>query len=391
MCHIYYPYFKIEKSTQNKKYNHKLYILLLSLFCDKILIPSRHLLEIENDKFDILLNCKTLFQKNIIYSRIPKNQNCLMDYYNSIKTSITNRPQEIVELRIQKIVNDLYSNKDTCETYEPLEQQEYYFQTMKIFLQEYKKNHKNVKGMGNIDSFWNITDIITKEDFDPFLKDLKKQEHITKSTYARIKKASDLLYFVAGASTERIKVCYDTYFEHKCIRPEIEIAISTFDEIINKKYNPDEIIQFLIRLKVIEQESDLQKLDISDVIYLRNLKCFNKFINEFEKYSTRSDSNDYFEKKRSTVKAIRIIKSAIVSVVLTCASTVIGGLITSSLIWSIIIALISLVLYSLITYMWQKKNKYKIPVIEGILDEIIGFFDPVSLYLAKIKWRLDSE
>ena len=111
-----------------------------------------------------------------------------MDYYNSIKTSITNRPQEIVELRIQKIVNDLYSNKDTCETYEPLEQQEYYFQTMKIFLQEYKKNHKNVKGMGNIDSFWNITDIITKEDFDPFLKDLKKQEHITKSTYARIKK-----------------------------------------------------------------------------------------------------------------------------------------------------------------------------------------------------------
>ena len=50
MCHIYYPYFKIEKSTQNKKYNHKLYILLLSLFCDKILIPSRHLLEIENDK-----------------------------------------------------------------------------------------------------------------------------------------------------------------------------------------------------------------------------------------------------------------------------------------------------------------------------------------------------
>lgn len=314
-----------------------------------------------------------------------------MDYYNSIKTSITNRPQEIVELRIQKIVNDLYSNKDTCETYEPLEQQEYYFQTMKIFLQEYKKNHKNVKGMGNIDSFWNITDIITKEDFDPFLKDLKKQEHITKSTYARIKKASDLFYFVVGASTERIKVCYDTYFEHKCIRPEIEIAISTFDEIINKKYNPDEIIQFLIRLKVIEQESDLQKLDISDVIYLRNQKCFNKFINEFEKYSTRSDSNDYFEKKRSTAKAIRIIKSAIVSVFLTCASTVIGGLITSSLIWSIIIALISLVLSSLITYMWQKKNKYKIPVIEGILDEIIGFFDPVSLYLAKIKWRLDSE
>lgn len=333
--------------------------MLLSLFCDKILIPSRHLLEIENDKFDILLNCKTLFQKNIIYSRIPKNQNCLMDYYNSIKTSITNRPQEIVELRIQKIVNDLYSNKDTCETYEPLEQQEYYFQTMKIFLQEYKKNHKNVKGMGNIDSFWNITDIITKEDFDPFLKDLKKQEHITKSTYARIKKASDLLYFVAGASTERIKVCYDTYFEHKCIRPEIEIAISTFDEIINKKYNPDEIIQFLIRLKVIEQESDLQKLDISDVIYLRNQKCFNKFINEFEKYSTRSDSNDYFEKKRSTVKAIRIIKSAIVSVVLTCASTVIGGLITSSLIWSIIIALISLVLSSLITYMWQKKTNIR--------------------------------
>ena len=135
----------------------------------------------------------------------------------------------------------------------------------------------------------------------------------------------------------------------------------------------------------------LSQKNLLNIIYRKTFTLSNKFINEFEKYSTRSDSNDYFEKKRSTVKAIRIIKSAIVSVVLTCASTVIGGLITSSLIWSIIIALISLVLSSLITYMWQKKNKYKIPVIEGILDEIIGFFDPVSLYLAKIKWRLDSE
>ncbi len=118
-----------------------------------------------------------------------------MDYYNSIKTSITNRPQEIVELRIQKIVNDLYSNKDTCETYEPLEQQEYYFQTMKIFLQEYKKNHKNVKGMGNIDSFWNITDIITKEDFDPFFKRFKETRAYYKEYVCKNKKSIRFIIF----------------------------------------------------------------------------------------------------------------------------------------------------------------------------------------------------
>ena len=33
MCHIYYPYFKIEKSTQNKKYNHKP-ILFTAMPCE---------------------------------------------------------------------------------------------------------------------------------------------------------------------------------------------------------------------------------------------------------------------------------------------------------------------------------------------------------------------
>lgn len=229
MCHIYYPYFKIEGSAPQKKYNHKLYILILSLFCDKILIPARHLLEMENGKFDILLDCAKLFQKDIIYSRIPNNQNSLLDYYNSIKMDITNRPQKIVEIRIKKIVKFLYSSKDIYEKYEPLEQQEYYFQTMKKFLQEYKRKHKNVKGMRDIDSFWHATDLITKEKFEPYLKTLKVQDKITKDTYTRLKKASNLLYFVAGASTERIKVCYDEYFEHKCIKSEIDAVIDSFD------------------------------------------------------------------------------------------------------------------------------------------------------------------
>lgn len=60
-----------------------------------------------------------------------------------------------------------------------------------------------------------------------------------------MKKASNLFYFIAGASVENMKVCYDSYFMHQCIKEEINDVIADFGSIINMKYNPNEIVEFL--------------------------------------------------------------------------------------------------------------------------------------------------
>lgn len=87
MCNLYYPYFKIEEETKTR-YNHKRDILLLALVSSQILIPARHILEMDNDKFDILLKLKKLFDKGVIYSRIPEGYSNLLGYYQDRKNML---------------------------------------------------------------------------------------------------------------------------------------------------------------------------------------------------------------------------------------------------------------------------------------------------------------
>lgn len=196
---------------------------------------------------------------------------------------------------------------------------------------------------------------------------------------------------MAGASTGRIKVCYDSYFEHRCIRQEIEATITNFDEIINKRYSPSEIVKLLIKLNIIGNESDLEKLGIDDIIFLRRQSCFTKFIKKFDEYSSRSNFDELISRKKESSKIIIQAKSAIISVLLTSVFTITSVLLKLGMVNSLKLSILSLIVIYILTYLWRTKCKYEIPGIEKVLDKIIGFFDPVSLYLAKIKWRLDID
>lgn len=88
MCIIYYPFFKIEKDIKIK-YDHKRDLLVLLLVSDKILLASKHLIDIEDDKFDILLRYKKMFQKNIIYSRCSEDYSSMLNYFESKKNNLS--------------------------------------------------------------------------------------------------------------------------------------------------------------------------------------------------------------------------------------------------------------------------------------------------------------
>lgn len=392
MCRVYYPYFKIESNNPKSSYNHKLYIMVLSLFCEKILIPSRHLIEMGNDRFDILLSCKALFEEDVIYSRLSEKEQNLSDYYTRIINASGQAKMQIQKIRVDKILGILYKDKKVFETYNSFEQQAYYSDKMEVFLNEYVRKHHAVKGMNALKSLWKKgQDIVTKEEFDNALERFKKEKKITSQTYDRLRTGSDSMYFIAGVSGGKLKVCYDRYFRNKCIEEELKSTIVNYDDIINKRYNPKTIVDVLKKLKIIDNEHDVAKLDITDILYLRSQKCFKHFIKAYDKNSILDSFDDFIDTKRNAYKVICRIKTSIVTVVLTIISSVLSAFITKSMIYSLVISLITLVLTSFVTYLWQTKNKYQIPLIDPFLDAIISFFDPVSLYLAKLKWRIASK
>lgn len=389
MCNIYYPFFKIELSGCEKKYNHIMNIFILSLFCNKILIPARHLLEMENDKIDILMNNEKLFQKDIIYCRIPEDSKNLYEYYEKIKKDNPNKKIEAIDIRIQKITKKLYGGKK-CEQYSIVEQQDYYYSKMQKFLKEYAIKHRNVKGMEDLKRI-SDSDPFYKEKFDLELYDLKNDKIITQNTFKRIKKVSDLLYFLAGSSAKEIKVCHDEFFDNQNIQPEIETIVTNYDDKINKKYSPDYITALLKKIGVIVKESDLEKLNIDDVIYLRNLPYFKVFIRKYEEYSSRTDFEIIFEKKKKHFDIVYELKATIVSVGLAILGAILLFIVAKKLLVSIVFSVLTLIVTYFITILWQSKGGYKIPLIDKILDRIVGCIDPIALYFAKLKWRLASK
>ena len=54
---------------------------------------------------------------------------------------------------------------------------------------------------------------------------------------------------------QQLMVCYDSYFRHDCIDKEIHEIISDVDYIINKKYSPDEVADFMMKMGVIEKKA----------------------------------------------------------------------------------------------------------------------------------------
>lgn len=394
MCHIYYPLLKIENEQRKKQYDHKHNLMILALVSDRIMIPARHLLDTDNDKFDVLLKCKKLFQEDVIYSRIPEDCTDLVEYYNNQREKANSQLDvDVMDIRISKIMNEMYKGKENFVRYSVIEQQNYYSQKIKAFFTLYKRGHKNTNGIEELEAYFadfEDGEIIVKEDLDAYLRNMKSSDMITKETYIRLKKVSNLLYFVAGASVQQLMVCYDSYFRHDCIDKEIHEIISDVDYIINKKYSPDEVADFMMKMGVIEQKSDLDKLTVEQVLTLRNEKCFAKFVDAYEKRETINDYSRFWGKRKNWINNIRRIKSGIVSVILTIITGIIAHLLSSTLIWDVFVAVITWLVTSGFMFFWQEIKHYKIPFIDPYLDKLIGKCNPVSLYLAKVKFALSE-
>lgn len=380
MCDIYYPYYKIEKNFSGVPYNHIQNLCILSLFCDRILIPARDFLEMDCYKFDELQKNIELFNNNILYTRIPENST-LESYYQNIKVDNSRKK------RIRIIKCKLFYKPEQIEFYDPNEQIYYFRETLSKFIKNYTKRHHNTKNINFIKKFINKKNY-TKKDFDEFINKLREENKITQNTHTRLKKAANIFYFVAGTYQKNIRVCYDKVHEHKCIEKEIMQTVPEINKIVNPKYSPQEIINFLKKMNILKDDNDIKKLNEQIIINLRNEKCFKSFIREYEKNSKNKNQFErFFLKKKNAFLLIVKLKAIIISLFLTLITSFISYYVSRRLLLTLAISIIFWVLIYAVAYLWQKVWKNKIP----FLDNIIYYIDPVSLFLSKLHSILSSQ
>ena len=383
MSSIYYPYFQIENyniKRHRKKYNHKLYINVLALFCTDMLIPARCLLTMGQDKFDMLMHGGSLFTDKIIYFRLPNNIQNLTEYYESISSELAGINQNNINKRIERISNCVSMTE--IEKYVPLEQQSYYLSKIKEFATYFLGDHNNVKGSEILQK--DIESITNKEDFDKLLRKLKSDRTITNDTYVKFMEASGMLYFLAGASQKNLKVCSDPYFKTASIKTEMEMIINNFSEIINEAYMPDNILDALKELDIIEENDDINKLTYEDIKKLRSTTYFKKFANNYCKWSNGNKALGHVKSKKTKLKYMKIARDFIIGLFFAIITTAISHIFNQSFLIDLKWGVAFLIISTLLIHYFDK-FVYKIKWLDNLLDKIIEFIDSDCLYLYKIK------
>jgi len=388
MSSIYYPFFYVERFN-NEHYQHKNFLILLSLFSKDILIPIRHLFYIGEDEFEILLNFKELINNGTLYYRLPNNIKNLNDYLTSIKSTITDIPQKTIDYRVLKL-NDAVKTSNVEKHYDPLNQQIYFSQRLKNFLRNYLESHKKISKIAR----QQINDILqedtlSKETFDSLLNNAFVNKKISKQIYFNLRNASIALYLCAGTSNDKLKVCKTDILDISNIDACIINTIHNYNEIICDNYNPMLIVKTLEEIELIESTEDFCKLSCNDVVELRSSKWHKKFVAKYCKLSTTQRALRYLNNKKKVLSNIKTIKTLTISLMLTIITTVISYFLAQAIIPSIITSIITFIITEAIGIAVQKHN-YKIKFLDSFTDMILGLFVPDVLYLYKIYEKLNN-
>lgn len=380
MSSVYYPFFFVEKSI-HKHYNHQKNIILLTLFSKDVLIPIRHFLLIGEDEFDILMKYENLIKQGVLYYRLPIGTNTIDEYYDSIKSSIKGIPAKTINYRIKKL-NEI-SNQQ-ISVYDPSMQQSYYSERMKDFLRNFVKGHNKLR-VNCRDELIKIADedIVTKELFDHAIKNLKDTNILSETIYKKLINASNVLYFCAGSSGSKLKVCKDNFFDISGIDECMLNTIHNYDEIINESYNPNSIEKVLIEIGVIESSDDLYKLTCKDIIELRSTKWHEKFVAKYCRLSNTKRALGYLKEKKKLIGSLKKLKGIIFSLFLSVITAIISYFLVKTFLANMIVTVVTFVISEILITIMQKLN-LRFRIIDDLLDKLLGIFIPDVLFLYKI-------
>lgn len=325
---IYYPHFDLEnKGLLRVSPNHVLNIKLLTLLADKILIRSSHLLDtqlmnlhiIENKLYDFILDGKV---ETVIYN----THNTLEDYFeNKIEETVNRNLQHNYRIKSDYLKNRVFNNNPHLiyidNEYERQNFQLIYTETNLVKAQQ-SCNHYLIesaqefqeemyKRMNQKGTYLNLSEV------EIMISELIKSGKIKKSHYNFFRNNQIGTYYYCGSIASSSTVAYNPYFQNiqfEKISEHIEYTSSYV-------YDPDFLLNVLLRLKIINNADDIEKLSSKDIDLIHKQKAWRWFQDIFSVlYNDTITFEEFIKREENTQKKIEKIKKFVFGLSLGAAS-----------------------------------------------------------------------
>lgn len=389
---IYYPHFDLEnKGFFRVAPNHVLNIKLLSLLADKILIRSSHLLNtqltnlhiIENELYDFILDGK-------VETAIYNTHDTLEDYFeNKIEETVYSNLRHDYKIKSDYLKNRIFNNNPQLIYIDnEFERQNFHLIYTETNLIKAKQSSNRYlirsaqefqeemyKRMNQKGTYLNLSEV------DIMIYDLIKKGKIKKSHYNFFLDNQIGTYYYCGSMASSSTVAYNPYFQNI----QFEKISSHIEYTSSYVYDPEFLLNILLRLKIINTAEDIEKLSSKDIDLIHKQKAWKWFQEIFSVLYNDAITFDEFTKREEDIqKKIEKIKKFVFGLSLGAVSDAAISSIVGMFLFGHVAGAISLIL-SLLIEDSKMIQQFQESTTDRIIERIYATKEPFYVITSKIK------
>lgn len=389
---IYYPHFDLENKGLFKVLpNHVLNIKLLTLLADKILIRPSHLLNtkltnlhiVENELYDFILDGKV---ESVIYN----THDTLEDYLkNKIEETAYLDLQHDYRIKSDYLKNRIFnSNPRLICIDNEYERQNFHLIYTETNLVKAKQScnrylirsaqefqEEIYKRMNQKGTYLNSSEV------DRMLAELIENGRIKKNHYNFFLNNQIGTYYYCGSLASSSIVAYNPYFQNI----QFEKISSHIKYASSYVYDPDFLLNVLLRLKIINKVDDIEKLSSKDIDLIHKQKAWRWFQDIFSVlYNETITIDEFIKREEDTQKKIEKIKKFVFGLSLGAISETVISSIVGMILAGHVAGAISLIL-SLVVDDSKIIQRFQENTTDRIIEKIYATREPFYVITSNIK------
>lgn len=313
---IYYPHFDLENKGLLKKIpNHVLNIKLLSLLADKILIRSSHLLNTQLINLHMIENKLNDFIKDgKLETAIYETHYTLEDYFeNKIEEASDSIARHDCRIKSDYILNSIFNNRTQLIYIDnEFERKNFYliYTEANIHKSQQLDDYSLIESAKEFqEEIFNRTErkrsYLNLPEVNMIFFDLLKSGKISENQYSFFLHNQIGAYYYCGSIASSSIVAYNPYFQNiqfEKLSGDIEYTSSYI-------YDPDFLLNVLLRLNIINKAEDIERLSSKDIDTIHKEKAWKYFQEIYtEFYNNAIIFEEFIRREKDIQKKVEKIK-----------------------------------------------------------------------------------
>lgn len=313
---IYYPHFDLEnKGLLKKMPNHVLNIKLLSLLADKILIRSSHLLNTQLINLHMIENkLNDFIRDGKVETAIYETHYTLEDYFeNKIEETTDKIVRHDYRMKSDYILKSIFNNRSQLIYIDnEYERKNFYliFTEANIHKSQQLDDYSLIESAKEFqEEIFNRTErkrsYLNLPEVDRIIFDLLKNGKISENQYSFFLHNQIGTYYYCGSIASSSIVAYNPYFQNI----QFEKLSSDIEYTSSYIYDPDFLLNVLLRLNIINKVEDIERLSSKDIDTIHREKAWKYFQEIYtEFYNNAITFEEVIKREKDIQKKIEKIK-----------------------------------------------------------------------------------